>query len=135
MKRDKNKELVLEQLRKMPIIKIAVDRAKISRATYYLWRDQDKNFRKAAERAIAEGEILITEMSESQLISLIGEKNFPAIQLWLKHHHPSYKAKLELSGRIEHLRQELTEEEKQLIERALRLAMPDQNKQNYGQST
>src|SRR3989344_5077290 len=125
MKRDKNKELVFEQLRKMPIIKIAVDRARISRATYYLWRDQDKDFRKASEEAITEGEILITEMSESQLISLIGEKNFPAIQLWLKHHHPKYKAKLELSGRIEHLRQELTEEEKQLIERALRLAMPD----------
>jgi len=146
MKRE-SKNLILEQLKKTPIIQIACEKSGVSRATYYRWRKEDQEFLKAADEAIRDGEALITDMSESQLISLIRDRNFPAIQLWLKHHHPSYTNRLEISGRIEHLRQELTEEEKQLVERALRLAMPapkeeleeqinnQQNKQENGEQS
>ena len=128
MKRE-SKNLILERLRKTPIIQIACEKSGISRATYYRWRAEDENFKKASDDAISEGEALITDMSESQLVSLIHDRNFQAIHLWLKHHHPKYTNHLEISGEITHLQKELTEEERQLVERALRLAMPQQNEE------
>ena len=139
MKRDKSKELLLEQLKKTPIVQIACEKAAVGRATYYRWRKEDPVFAKSADEAIRNGEALITDMSESQLISLIRDRNFPAIQLWLKHHHPRYTNRLEISGEITHSQKELTDEEKLMVEKALRLAMPQQNeeinKQNNGGST
>ena len=132
------KTLLLEQLKKTPIIQIACEKSGVSRATYYRWRAEDKNFMEEADGAICAGEALITDMSESQLIPLIRDRNFPAIQLWLKHHHPRYTNRLEISGEITHLRQELTEEEKEIVEKALRLAMPQQKeeiKQNNGEQS
>lgn len=132
MKRDRTKEPLLEQLKKMPIVQIACERAGVGRSTYYRWREEDGNFRKAADEAIAEGEALITDMSESQLITLIRDKHFPAVQLWLRQHHQKYATRVELTGHIAHLSQELTNEEKQLVEKALRLAMPRQKDQTDG---
>jgi hypothetical protein len=108
----------------MPILQIAFERAGHSRSTYYNWRDEDKEFARAADEAIAEGEALITDMSESQLISLVREKHFPAINLWLRAHHPKYKEKVEITGQLVHEQREFTEEENELHKEALRLAMP-----------
>jgi hypothetical protein len=74
--------------------------------------------------AIAEGESFVTDMSETQLIALVKDKHFPAISMWLRHHHPKYKDKVEVTGRFIHERREQTEEDKELIKEALRLAMP-----------
>jgi len=125
----KDKAAVLEQFRKMPILQVALERAGISRSTYYNWRDEDKEFKKAADEAIAEGEALITDMSESQLISLVRDKHFPAVQLWLRHHHPKYAPKLELEGTITTI-QELSPEQKELVRKALELA--NINLENHG---
>ncbi len=140
------KMLLLEQLKKTPIVQIACEKAGIGRATYYRWRKKDKEFTKVADEAISEGSFLVNDMAESQLMSAIRDRNLAAIIFWLKHHHPAYTTRVEVSGRIEHLRQELTEEEKQLVERALRLAMPaqkeeldeeinNQNKHNNGEQS
>lgn len=118
----KNKAALLEQFRKMPILQIALERASISRSTYYHWRDEDEQFRKDADSAIAEGEALVTDMSESQLISLIKDKHFPAVQLWLRQHHPKYTNKVELSGRLTIEDEPLTPEQEALITQALELA-------------
>lgn len=127
----KDKEKLIEQLKRMPIVQIACEKAGISRATYYRWRKEDEEFAKSADEAIEEGETLVTDMSESQLISLIRDRNFQAVQLWLRQHHPKYSNKVELSGQIAYHREELSDEEKLLIEEGLRLAMPRQldNKQ------
>ena len=117
----KDKTAVLEQFRKMPVLQVALERAGISRSTYYNWRDEDKEFLKDADQAIAEGEALITDMSESQLISLVRDKHFPAVQLWLRHHHPKYAPKLEIEGTINTI-QELSPEQKELVRKALELA-------------
>ena len=45
--------------------------------------------------AIAEGEEFINDFSESQLLTLIQEKQFPAIRFWLTHRHPKYKKPIE----------------------------------------
>lgn len=117
----KDKTTLLEQFRKMPILQVALERAGLSRSAYYNWRDEDKEFKKSADEAIAEGEALITDMSESQLISLVRDKHFPAVQLWLRHHHPKYAPKLELEGTINTI-QELSPEQKELVRKALALA-------------
>lgn len=124
-----NKTLLLEQLKKTPIVQIACEKAGVGRATYYRWRKEDPDFAKTADEAISEGSFLVNDMAESQLMSAIRDRNLTAIIFWLKHHHPKYATRVEVSGRIEHLRQELTEEEKQLVERALRLAMPTQKEE------
>jgi hypothetical protein len=122
MKRDPGKNKIIEQLRKMPIIQIACERSGIGRTTYYRWREEDADFRKAADQAIAEGEALITDMSESQLISLIRDKHFQAVQLWLRQHHPKYSNKIELFGNLKVDEEPLTPEQEALIKEALRLA-------------
>ena len=71
MKRNRDKELVLEQLRKIPIITVACEKVGVGKSTIYRWRDEDKKFAKDLEEALVEGESLVNDMSESQLISLL----------------------------------------------------------------
>lgn len=120
------KDLLLEQLKKTPIVQVACEKVGVSRATYYRWRKEDPKFAKASDLALSEGALLINDMAEMQLMSAIRNRNMQAIMYWLKHHHSSYATKVELSGRITHLREELSDEEKELVEKALRLAMPTQ---------
>jgi len=117
-----NKAKLLEEFRKMPILQIALERAGVkSRSTYYEWREKDKAFAKQADKAIGEGEALITDMSESQLISMIREKYFPAVQLWLRQHHPKYAAKVEVTAHVTK-KDELTPEQQEIVRKALKHA-------------
>lgn len=93
----KQKAALIEQLKKTPIVKIACDKVGLARSTFYRWQDEDKEFGKAADMAIVEGKLLINDMSEYQLLSLIQEKNPSAIRYWLQYHHPDYMSK----GRME----------------------------------
>jgi len=129
MRKDKTKEIVIEQLKKTPIVQIACERAGVARATYYRWKKENKEFAKAADDAILEGEMLITDMSETQLITLIKEKNFSSIQLWLRHHHPKYTNKVEVIGNLNVREEPLTPEQEALVEKALKLAGVLENKQ------
>lgn len=119
LKRNKTEQkVVLEQLRKIPIVQIACERSNIGRSTYYRWRREDAKFKKATDEAMQDGEEMINDLSESQLITLIKEKNFPAIQLWLRQHHPKYRNKVEVTTRTEEDEQ-LTPEEAKLVRNAL----------------
>jgi predicted DNA-binding transcriptional regulator AlpA len=129
MKTEKEKQLLIEQLKKTPIVQIACERVGVGRATYYRWRKEDEEFKKTTDEAIIEGETLITDMSESQLISLIRDKNFPAIQLWLRSHHPKYTSKVEVTGNLNVKEEPLTLEQEELVEKALQLAGLLKNKQ------
>jgi len=122
LRKNKNKKLVLEKLRKMPIVSVACNQANVSRASYYRWRINDKYFQKSADEAIRDGELLITDISESQVISLIKDKNWSAISLWLRHHHPKYADKLKIEANIKNTEEELTLEQKKIVKRALKLA-------------
>ena len=77
----------------MPIIQVACEKSSVSRATYYRWLEEDPEFRTAAMEALNEGESFISDKSEAQLLSLIGEKHFGAIKHWLAHRHPAYSVK------------------------------------------
>lgn len=125
LRQAKEKELILEQLKRIPIIQVACEKAGIARATFYRFRNDDPDFKRAVEEAITEGISFITDMSESQLITLIKEKNWPAISFWLKHHHPNYTNKLEIVGNSLMAHEELTPEQEKLVKRALELASLD----------
>jgi len=94
------RKLMLENLRKTPIVHVACQQSNVSRTTYYRWRREDEQFLKDSDHAMKEGEAMINDLSESQLISLIKEKNFSAIQLWLKQHHDKYGNKMEVTAKI-----------------------------------
>jgi len=126
MKTEKEKKLLVEQLRKTPIIQIVCEKVGISRASYYRWRKEDKKFAESADESITEGEMLISDLSETQLINLIRNKNFQAIQLWLKTHNPKYGSKVEINGNLTYSNEELTPEQANIVRQALRLASFDQ---------
>ena len=119
----KDKQEILEQLKKMPIIEIACKKSNIGRSTFYRWCQEDKEFKKAADEAMKEGESYICDMSESQLVSMIMDKKFPAIQLWLKTHHPKYTNRLEISGELTAREEdELSPEQQEVVRQALKFA-------------
>lgn len=120
-KQNKNKENLIEQLKATPIIEVACKRTGISRATYYRWRQEDADFASQADQALLEGSALINDMAESQLISAIKDKNLTAIIFWLKKHHKLYADKVELSGKVEIENKQLTKEQEELIQKAIRL--------------
>ncbi len=121
-RQSKEKQILIEQLRKTPIIQIACEKTGVSRATYYRWSQDDKDFKEEAEKAISEGVSLINDMAESQLISSVKDKNFQAIAYWLKHNHPGYSSKIELSGNITTKNETLTPEQEELVKLALQNA-------------
>lgn len=132
MKTNKNKQVLLECLKKTPIIQIACEKAGISRATYYRWRKESNIFAKTTDEAINEGELFINDMSESQVISLIKDKNWPAISFWLRHHHPKYADKIQVEANIKNANEQLTPEQEAVVREALRLAslVPEQRSED-----
>lgn len=120
-KTDKNKTALLEQLRKTPIVQIACEKLDIGRCTFYRWKKEDVEFAKQVENAIGDGRLMVNDLAESQLISAVKDRNFPAIAYWLKHHHPAYKTRVEIEGTVNTI-QELSAEQKELVQKALALA-------------
>lgn len=116
------KNQILEQLKRTPIVEAACQKAGISRQTFYRWKFEDPEFAKELEKAIDDGRMLVNDLSESQVLSLIRDKNWQAISFWLKHHHPSYKTKIQIEGSLQMPQEELTPEQEETVKEALRLA-------------
>ena len=119
---DNNKKLIIEQLKKVPIVEVVCEKVGIGRASYYRWKQEDQDFAAKADEAIAEGSALVNDMAESQLMSAIRDKNLTAIIFWLKHHHPSYATKVEVTARLKADNEVLTPEQEALVTKALKLA-------------
>jgi hypothetical protein len=122
MKTDKNKQLLIEQLKKTPIIQIACEKINIGRATFYRWKKDDENFSTQVDEALLDGNELVNDMAESQLMSAIRDKNLTAIIFWLKNHHQSYATKIEVTAKLKHDDEQLTPEQEALVMKALKLA-------------
>jgi hypothetical protein len=120
MKKNKVKEAFLDHLRKVPIVQIACEKVAVSRTSVYRWRAEDSEFRKAMDAALLEGEELVNDMSESQLISMIREKNWNAISFWLRKRSPKYRDRLEVSTSAP--QEELSPEQALVVKEALKLA-------------
>lgn len=98
LRQAKQKELLLDILKKTPIIQVACQKADLGRATYYRWLKEDSGFADAAQTALDAGVGMVNDMAESQLISAIKDKHMTAIIFWLKHHHSAYATRVELSA-------------------------------------
>jgi hypothetical protein len=61
---------------------------------------------------------LVNDMSESQLLTLIKEKNYPAISFWLRHRNDNYKNKLEITTKEES--EALTPSQAKIVRNALK---------------
>lgn len=124
---DKNQELLLVQLKKTPIVQVVCEKVGVGRTTYYRWRRDDPEFAKLADQAIEEGASLVNDMAESQLMGAIRDGNMTAIIFWLKHHHPQYSTKVEVTAHLKTQDEKLTPEQETLVTKALKLAalIPD----------
>ena len=120
-KKDKTKELVIEQLRKTPIIETACQKIDISRMTFYRWKQEDAQFAKRVDEALLDGRLLVNDLAESQLINAVKDRNFSAIAYWLRHHHPNYKTRIEIEGVVNTIH-ELSPEQEDLMRKAFELA-------------
>lgn len=120
MKKIRKKDEFLEHLRKIPIIQVAAEKSDLSRNTIYRWRKEDEKFKKMMAEALAEGEELINDLSESQLLTLIKEKNWSALSFWLRNHHPKYADRIIVSGNINQ-DESLSPEQEKLLGKALSL--------------
>ncbi len=116
----KEKRELIDQLKKVPIVQIACERIGISRPTFYRWKKDDEDFTKAVKEALSEGVIFINELSESQVITLIKEKDLSAVRFWLRHNHPKYAQRIEITTK--ELQEELNPEQEAVVKEALRLS-------------
>lgn len=121
-KSEEQKKLLIEQLKKTPIVQLACEKIGVARSTYYRWKKQNKTFAKEAEEAIVAGELLINDMAEAQLLSAIRDKNLTAIIFWLKHHHHRYTTRVEVTAQLKRAPEELTPEQEAIVMKALGMA-------------
>lgn len=126
MKKNKYQNQFLEELARIPIIQVACEKTGLSRNSVYRWRKDDSVFSKKMDEALADGVALVNDMSESQLLNLIKEKNWPAISFWLKHRNDNYKNKLEITTKDDP--EELTPAQAKVVRQALKLAKITQSK-------
>ena len=131
MKKNKVNDAFLTELRKIPIVQVACEKVGVSRNSVYRWRTEDEEFRKEMETALTDGEALVNDMSESQLLSLIREKNWSAISFWLRHRNPKFKERVEITAKIENSNAPLTPQQEADIKLAMQLGLPQQT---YGET-
>jgi len=115
-----SKKILIEQIKKTPVIQVACEKVGVSRATFYRWKKSDPKFADKAEIALNEGSQMINDMAESQLISAIKEGNLTGIIFWLKNHHKQYSPKLEVTTKNTEI--PLTDEQKEIIRQSLNMA-------------
>jgi hypothetical protein len=119
MKKNKLQNQFFEELRKVPIIQVACEKTGVSRNSIYRWKKEDPKFSKKMEQAMTDGVAFVNDMSESQLLTMIKEKNWSAISFWLKHRNDNYKDKIEITTKEDN--EKLTSEQKKIVREALRL--------------
>jgi hypothetical protein len=126
MKKNKYQELFLFELEKVPIVQVACEKTNLSRNTIYRWRKEDSIFAKKMDESLSIGVALINDMSETQLLTLIKEKNWSAISFWLKHRNDNYKNKVEITTKGDD--EELKPSQAKIVKEALKLAKITENK-------
>ena len=119
VRQQKEKERVLEELEKMPIVEVAVKKAGSSSSTFYRWKQEDSIFSRAATEALNKGLQHMNDVAESKVISGIYGNDKTYVIFWLKNRHKNYTDKQHHTHEIpEH--PPLTEERKQQIADTMR---------------
>ncbi|MBU6214490.1 hypothetical protein KGM48_01450 [Patescibacteria group bacterium] len=124
MKKSRVQSSFLAELRKVPIVQVACEKLGVSRNSVYRWRKEDDAFAKAMDEALEEGEKLVNDMTESQLLALIGEQHWPAISFWLRHRNAKFRDRIEVTAKVERVDKPLSPEDQELIKSGLLMALP-----------
>ena len=64
-RQEKNKQLIVEQLKKIPIVQLTCEKLGIARSTLYRWKKADEEFAQKVDEAIIAGSQLINDMAET----------------------------------------------------------------------
>lgn len=120
-RQSREKRMMIEQLRKTPIVQVCCEKLSIARTTFYDWCKRDLDFAKGVAAALSDGTGLMNDLAESQLLSAVRDGNLGAITYWLKHRHPAYATKMEVKAELRRMDDSLTPEQEALVEKALRL--------------
>lgn len=129
MKKNKLQDQFFEELSKVPIVQVACEKTGVSLNSIYRWKKEDKAFSVKMDKALVDGVSLVNDMSESQLLTLIKEKNYSAISFWLRHRNDNYKSKLEVKhSYIDDV--PLTKEQKEVINKTLNILKDEKQKNN-----
>lgn len=122
LRQEREKQVIVEQLAKTPIVQLACEKAGMSRATYYRWRRDDPGFARDVDEAMWQGVALMNDYAESQLLAAIREGVMPAITFWLKTRHPAYRPRLDVAATVTPGPRQLTPVQSARLESALQLA-------------
>lgn len=138
MRDKKVKDLLIEILKKTPLIQAACQKAEISRSTFYRWMATDEDFSIKVKMAMSEGRKIINDYAKSQVISKIKEGNLTACFYWLNHNDKRFMNKIEIGGKIETIKR-LSPDQEEKIERAIKYLLPTEvlkmnEKQNHEES-
>ena len=87
------KEKLIEQLERIPIIESAIKKVGISRSTFYRWQDEDKEFSQLSQEARVRGIEYISDIAESKVIQKIHSGNSAMVRFWLSKNVKRYGGK------------------------------------------
>ncbi len=113
-----DKQTIINNLKRMPIIEVACTKSGVSRASFYRWKIQDQEFAKAVRDAQAEGDALIGEVAISKIIKGINDDNLTAAMYWLNHRDPRFSNKVEITTGAKP-QESLTPDQEEAVKKAL----------------
>ncbi len=114
-------DILCEELKQRPVIQYACKKAEISRSHLYRWMKDDQEFAAKIDAAQREGNDVVNDFSVSKVITAINNDNLAAAFFWLRHRHPDFASKLEVTSKQE-VAYTLTDEQKSVIQEALKLS-------------
>ena len=124
------RDMILETLRKTPIVETTCQKTGISKMTFSRWRRQNPKFNAQVEEALLEGRSRMNDVAENIILAGLAADDVPSAKFFLTHNNPRYANKLELSGMLETKDESLTKEEKALLREAFkRSSLYGKNKQ------
>lgn len=82
---------VIKALKESPVVKLACNKAGVSRQSHYRWMQESSHYKSSVEDAIEQGVALINDMAETQLHVGIQSGEFKFIKYWMDHNHPRFK--------------------------------------------
>ena len=92
-RQEKEKTALLEKLEEWPLVSRACARAKVSRATFYRWINEDESFARKVEETKGRSRDMVNDIAESGIIKKLQESDMQAIKYWLANNHPAYGKK------------------------------------------
>jgi hypothetical protein len=90
MKRSKQEEAFLNEIRKIPNISLACEKTDLSRNTVYRWCKEDQSFKERLDNALKTGIESVSDLAESKLIAHINNGSMRAIEYWLDNNKSNY---------------------------------------------